>query len=68
MSLNRLIGVFLLIIGIVFFVIGVNATQSVTETIGEKFTGHYGDKTMLYLFVGALMLIAGGILGFRRSK
>jgi len=68
MSLNRIIGLFLVVVGIVFLVIGISATQAVTDTVVEEFTGRYTDKTMIYLIVGSLMVLSGGILGFRRVK
>jgi len=68
MNRNRIIGVSLFVIGIVFLVIGINSTQSVTDKVVEGVTGRYTDKTMIYLVVGSLMVVVGGIVGFRRVK
>lgn len=68
MNRNRVIGVSLFVIGIVFLVIGINSTQSVADRVVEEVSGRYTDKTMIYLVVGALMVITGGIVGFRRVK
>ena len=68
MSLNRIIGVLLLVVGIVFLAIGISATQAITDKVVEGVTGRYTDKTMIYLIVGALMVVLGGLLGFRRVK
>ncbi len=60
MSSNKILGLVLLIVGIVLLVFGLNATDSVADTVSEGFTGKYTDETMWYIIGGIVAAIAGG--------
>ena len=62
MSTQRILGFALLVVGIVLLVIGLQATDSVTETVSEGLTGKYTDKTMWYIVGGLAAAIIGGLL------
>lgn len=62
MSPNRLLGVILLVVGVILLYFGLQATDSVSESITEGLTGKYTDKTTWYIIGGAVAIIAGGML------
>jgi hypothetical protein len=62
MSTQRILGFALLVVGIVLLVMGLQATDSVTETVNEGLTGKYTDKTMWYIVGGLAAAIIGGLL------
>lgn len=62
MSPQRILGLVLLVVGLVLFAIGLNATDSVTEDISEGLTGKFTDKTTWYLLGGLAMALAGGAM------
>jgi ABC-type uncharacterized transport system permease subunit len=65
MSIFRVIGLVLVVVGMVLLVFGYNASQSVTERVVEGLTGYFTNQTMWYL-IGGLAAIAGGaVMAFR---
>jgi drug/metabolite transporter (DMT)-like permease len=62
MSTQRILGLALLVVGIVFLVMGLQATDSVGDTVTEGLTGKYTDKTMWYIVGGLAAAIVGGLL------
>jgi hypothetical protein len=62
MTLNRSIGIALAIAGIVFLVMGLNATDSAVERVSETLTGKYTDHTVWYIAGGLAALIGGSVL------
>jgi hypothetical protein len=62
MSPQRILGLVLLVVGLVLFAIGLNATDSVTEDISEGLTGKFTDETTWYLLGGLAMALAGGAM------
>lgn len=70
MSIGRIIGIALLVVGGILLYFGYNATQSGTEQIGEALTGSYSDETVFYLAAGAGSAIVGlllAVFGGRRG-
>jgi hypothetical protein len=59
MTMNRIVGVVLLAIGIALFVIGMNSSHSVADRLSNTFTGRFTDATTWYIVGG----IAAGVLG-----
>jgi len=55
----RIVGLVVLIIGIALLVVGLNASESVTEQVSETFTGRFSEATTWYIIGG----IAAGVLG-----
>ena len=64
MESQRIIGLVLLVLGLVLFVFGLNATHSVADSVKEGFTGKYTDSTMWYLMGGIALVIVGGAVAF----
>jgi NO-binding membrane sensor protein with MHYT domain len=62
MSGNRIIGIVMLAVGIVLLIFGMNASHAPVDQITETFTGRYTQTTMIYLIVGIVAVIAGGLL------
>jgi len=61
----------LVIAGVVLFIVGLNATDSVADRMSNFFTGEYTQSTMWYLFGGGALVVLGVVLGAfggRRAK
>ena len=59
----------LLVVGVVLFVFGLNATDSLADSVSEGVTGKYTDKTTWYIIGGLAMALVGGALAlFSGSK
>jgi len=70
MKAAQLIGLLLLEAGIVFLVLGINATQSMKEELRSEFLGEYSSETVWYIAGGVVCILVGGVLallGLRRS-
>lgn len=61
---TRILGIVLLVVGIALVAFGFNASESVSDTISEGFTGRFTDKTMWYLIGGAALAIGGASMAF----
>jgi len=64
MNSRRILGVILLFLGVLFFLEGLNATDSLTEEVSEGLTGRYTDQTTWFLLSGLAMTLVGGALAF----
>jgi len=64
MNNNRILGIVLLVAGLIVLYLGLQAADSVGETIKEGLTGKYTDKTTWYIVGGAVATIAGAGLAF----
>ena len=62
----RILGIVLLIAGLILVAFGLNATDSVADSVKENFTGRYTDKTMWYLI--GVLAVAGGALALRGGR
>ncbi len=62
MSPNRILGVVLLVVGVIILYFGLQATDSVGESIREGITGKYTDKTTWYIVGGAVAIIVGAMI------
>lgn len=70
MNMTRLLGLVLAVIGIGLFIVGLNASQSVTEQARETFTGRFSETTTWYIIGGIAAIVAGGamaLFGGRRT-
>jgi drug/metabolite transporter (DMT)-like permease len=72
MSTQRIAGVILLVAGVVLFVVGMNASDSLADRWSNFFTGHFTDTTVWYMVggvaaavVGLILLGTGGRVGTR---
>lgn len=59
MNPNRLGGVVLMVVGVVLFMVGVNASESFADQWSEFFTGHFTDKTVWYMLGGVALAVIG---------
>lgn len=59
MSVTRLFGLALLVVGAILLYFGWQSTEALSEKVVEGLTGRYSDTTMGYLIGGA----ASGVLG-----
>jgi divalent metal cation (Fe/Co/Zn/Cd) transporter len=59
MSPQRILGIVLLVVGIVLFIVGMNASHSAADQISNTFTGKFTNATAWYIFGG----LAAGIVG-----
>lgn len=64
MPLLRVLGIALAVAGVVFLVIGLNATDSPVEQLSETFTGKYTSQTLWYIAGGLGAIIGGGMVAF----
>ena len=64
MSIQRIIGLVLLAIGVALLFFGYNASQSVGERIVEGVTGHFTNQTMWFLIGGIATIVGGAALTF----
>lgn len=64
----RTIGLVLLVVGIILVIFGLNASDSVADSISEGVTGRFTDKTMWYLIGGGAMAVAGLAMSARGGK
>jgi hypothetical protein len=59
MSSQRIFGLILLVVGALLLLLGLNATDSVTESVKEGVTGRYTETTTWYLVGGGAMALLG---------
>lgn len=62
MNSNRLFGILLLVIGSILLYFGLNATESLGESVKEGLTGTYTDRTTWFLVGGAAAAVVGAAL------
>jgi len=62
MSINRLIAVALIIIGIVLIYFGYQSSQGLDDQLSEAVTGNFTDETMIYWIGGAISAIVGIVM------
>ena len=65
----RFIGALCFVVGLILVGFGLNATNSVVDSVSEGVTGRYTDKTMWYLVGGGALLVVGVWMGiFSRGR
>lgn len=70
MNPQRIAGIALVIVGVVLFIIGLNASDSFADRWSNFFTGHYTDSTVWYMVGGIASAVVGSILltvGWRKT-
>jgi hypothetical protein len=45
-------------------VVGLNSSQAPVDQVTETLTGRYTHSTMVYLIVGIVAIVGGGLLAF----
>ena len=66
MSMQRIIGLVLLIGGIILIVMGVTASRSFGDRLSDFFTGHLSETTIWYLIGGIALAVVGLVLMVKR--
>jgi Protein of unknown function (DUF3185) len=64
MASQRVFGLVVLVLGLVIFFMGINATHSVADTVKEGVTGKFTDSTTWYILSGAALAVIGGAVAF----
>lgn len=59
MNTQRVFGVVLLVVGVILFVIGMNASESFADRWSNFFTGHFTDATVWYIICGIAAAVGG---------
>jgi len=62
MGPKRMGGIVLIVVGVVLFMIGLNASESFADQWSEFFTGRFTDKTVWYMIGGMVLAVVGGLL------
>jgi len=62
MTSSQIVGIVALVVGLILLGFGFNASDAPADKISETFTGRYTDRTMWYFILGAVGVIAGGLL------
>ncbi len=62
MSPLRIAGIIMLIFGIGLLIVGLNASDSISDRMSNFFTGHYTDATVWYMLGGAAVALGGLLL------
>ena len=64
MNSQRLLGLVLLVAGGLLLYFGLQATDSISESVKEGFTGKFTDKTTWFIVGGAASAVVGAVLAF----
>ncbi|MBA2664215.1 MAG: DUF3185 family protein [Bradymonadaceae bacterium] len=59
MSVAKIAGLVLLVVGLALLFFGWQATESISEGVRETLTGRYSDETMWFLIGGGAAAVAG---------
>jgi drug/metabolite transporter (DMT)-like permease len=62
MSGNRIVGIVILVVGVVLVVFGMSSSQAPLDQVSQTFTGRFTQTTMMYLIIGIVAVIGGGLL------
>jgi Protein of unknown function (DUF3185) len=59
MSMPRIFGVVLLVVGVILLIVGLNASHSAADQISNTFTGRFTHDTAWYIFGGGAAALFG---------
>jgi len=62
MKTAQLSGIMILAIGAILLGFAYHASNAPVDQLSNTFTGHYTDRTMWYVVLGAAAAIGGGLL------
>ncbi len=62
MSMRRMVGIVLLVVGAVLLVVGLNASHSAADQLSNTFTGKFTQATAWYIFGGGAAALLGLLL------
>jgi uncharacterized membrane protein len=66
MQSDRMLGISLTIIGVTLFFVGVSVSHSLSSEFSEQFQGAPSDKAIVWMVVGALLVVVGLLKSLRR--
>lgn len=69
--MQRSLGIVLLVVGVVLFIVGLNASHSTADRFSDFFTGHFTDSTVWYMAGGVASAVIGLVMattGGRRAR
>jgi hypothetical protein len=62
------LGLVLMLVGVVLFVLGIAASESVASSFSKFFTGEPTDRAIWLMLGGVVALAIGATLGWRGSR
>ena len=62
MSMQRIFGIVLLVVGVILLIVGRNASHSAADQISNTFTGRFTHETAWYIFGGGAAALFGLLL------
>lgn len=62
------VGLIIALIGVVLFIMGVAASESVASSFSKFFTGEPSDRSIWLMLSGIAVIIVGGAIGWRGSR
>ena len=71
MNSRRILGIILLVVGVLIFFVGLNASNSITDQMSNAIIGRFTENTTWYMIGGIAAALAGLLLllfGFRRNR
>ena len=71
MSSRSIFGIILLVVGILVFAVGLNASNSMTDQVSNALTGRFTENTTWYMIGGIAAALAGLLMlasGFRSHR
>jgi uncharacterized membrane protein YuzA (DUF378 family) len=66
MSVQRILGVVLIVGGLILTILGITASESLGDRVSKFFTGHFTEATLWYLIGGIAAVVIGLVLLIRR--
>ena len=67
-SMNRIIGLAILALGIVLLIFGFNESRSFSSDVSKFFTGNPTDRSIWFIAGGALAVVVGLVLAIRGAR
>ena len=61
MSGRSVIGIVLAAVGVVLLYFGITASDSLVDQASKTFTGRFTQQTMIYIILGVVALVGGGL-------
>ena len=62
MNTQRIVGIVLLVLGLILFIVGLNASDSFADQLSNTFTGKWTDNTAWYVYGGLGMGLLGVLI------